>query len=170
MDITCSVIKDLLPLYIDKLTSDDSNALIETHLAICTQCAEFYCQMTSSIAEPKSDTIEPAEEEHKVLTRIKNHVLLTRLAFLAMGALFGIYATAKNQLQGPFLIYPLIGIVGEVLVGGIWMTPAVVFAVNSIATLLYWEFHFGSVMISGILATLTLLGSLLAYCVKRVIE
>lgn len=38
MKITCNVIEDLLPLYVEGLTSDDTNFLIEEHLKTCTDC------------------------------------------------------------------------------------------------------------------------------------
>lgn len=36
--ITCNVIKDLLPLYIDDFLSDDSKKLIEGHISNCSDC------------------------------------------------------------------------------------------------------------------------------------
>lgn len=38
MKISCEVIQDLLPLYQDKVCSEDSKALIEEHLAGCAAC------------------------------------------------------------------------------------------------------------------------------------
>lgn len=38
----CSIIRDLLPLYCDNLTSADSNEEIENHLRNCTECTEIY--------------------------------------------------------------------------------------------------------------------------------
>ena len=35
MKYKCNVIKDLLPLYIEKITSQDSNEIIEEHLKEC---------------------------------------------------------------------------------------------------------------------------------------
>ena len=38
MNLPCSVINDLLPLYAENLTSEDTNKLIEEHLAGCADC------------------------------------------------------------------------------------------------------------------------------------
>lgn len=38
MNISCEVIKDLLPLYHDGICSNDSKALVEQHLAQCSDC------------------------------------------------------------------------------------------------------------------------------------
>lgn len=35
----CEIIRDLLPLYADGLTSEESNQLIEAHIQSCSECA-----------------------------------------------------------------------------------------------------------------------------------
>jgi len=49
MKITCEIIKDLLPLYIDDLCSDDSKTAIEEHVAICDNCQSELQVMQLSI-------------------------------------------------------------------------------------------------------------------------
>ena len=34
----CSVVRDLLPGYIDNLTSEQTNAFVKAHLAACAEC------------------------------------------------------------------------------------------------------------------------------------
>lgn len=38
----CGIIKDLLPLYVDLLTSEESNEAIKAHLATCENCSAIY--------------------------------------------------------------------------------------------------------------------------------
>ena len=38
----CEIIRDLLPLYIDGLTSIESNQEIEKHLKNCEECQKYY--------------------------------------------------------------------------------------------------------------------------------
>ncbi|CAC9928828.1 hypothetical protein PEPCOX59622_00444 [Aedoeadaptatus coxii] len=40
MKISCKIIEDLLPLYIDEVCSEESKKLIEEHLSECSQCNE----------------------------------------------------------------------------------------------------------------------------------
>lgn len=47
----CDIIRDLLPLYIDGLTSEESNAEIESHLAQCEDCSVYYKEMQGNIQE-----------------------------------------------------------------------------------------------------------------------
>lgn len=46
----CEMIRDLLPLYIDGLTSEESRIEIEKHLASCKECQTYYQEMTGVIS------------------------------------------------------------------------------------------------------------------------
>ncbi len=37
----CSIVQDLLPLYADNLTSNETNIAIEDHLSECETCAKI---------------------------------------------------------------------------------------------------------------------------------
>lgn len=54
----CNIIRDLLPLYVEKLASEDSAALIEEHLLHCTDCRAELARMRSpdpaELAEPNT--------------------------------------------------------------------------------------------------------------------
>ena len=45
----CEIVKDLLPLYIDQLSSDTSNDLIEKHLKKCAKCQKEYQILSSNL-------------------------------------------------------------------------------------------------------------------------
>lgn len=53
MTLKCEVIQDLLPSYIDRLTSDSSNQLVERHLNECDACKVLYNDMKQEL--PKID-------------------------------------------------------------------------------------------------------------------
>ena len=46
--LPCEVIKDLLPSYIDKLTSGTTSELIKEHLKSCESCRAAYNSMCPS--------------------------------------------------------------------------------------------------------------------------
>jgi len=48
MNMKCEVIRDLLPLYVDGVASEESRALIEEHLKTCEGCRE-YCRLLRKI-------------------------------------------------------------------------------------------------------------------------
>lgn len=58
----CEMIRDLLPLYIDGLTSKESNQEIEKHLKNCEECQKYYQEMTGGIDNFSVITNEEIEE------------------------------------------------------------------------------------------------------------
>ena len=45
MKITCNIIEDLLPLYIDDMVSEDSRQLVGEHLKECAACRKMLDEM-----------------------------------------------------------------------------------------------------------------------------
>ncbi|MBR2100310.1 MAG: zf-HC2 domain-containing protein [Eubacterium sp.] len=48
-ELPCGVVNDLLPSYIDDLTSEESNTAIKSHLDNCDNCRNAYLQMSENI-------------------------------------------------------------------------------------------------------------------------
>ena len=46
--MTCSVVKELMPNYIDGLTSDETSEDIKKHLASCESCCAVYEYLRST--------------------------------------------------------------------------------------------------------------------------
>lgn len=44
--VDCNIIKDLLPSYIDKLLSKESNNLVENHMQTCKECRKVFMDMS----------------------------------------------------------------------------------------------------------------------------
>ena len=42
MKYDCDIIKDLMPLYIDDLLSDNSKKFVEDHINNCESCKKYY--------------------------------------------------------------------------------------------------------------------------------
>ena len=83
----CNIIKDLLPAYIDGLTSKETNKEIEKHLNECNTCRGIYEQMTADI----SINIPPTDHEIDFLKNLKSRtrqmyglVALSTCSLLAM--------------------------------------------------------------------------------------
>lgn len=73
MNITCSIINDLLPLYIEGICSEDTKKMVELHLTECKECSQKYKIMTSILLPDESPSEETGikgeqenEKEHKV--------------------------------------------------------------------------------------------------------
>lgn len=39
-NITCNMIKDLIPSYLDDILTEDTRELVKEHLAVCPECAQ----------------------------------------------------------------------------------------------------------------------------------
>lgn len=59
---SCSIIRDLLPLYCDDVCSPESKKMIEEHLQTCETCSDMLCQMK---CEYKVDSREIAGDKGK---------------------------------------------------------------------------------------------------------
>lgn len=75
MKITCEIIGDLLPLYVDNVLSNDSCRLIEDHLADCDSCRARYeeLQDDSAISSVLTEK-EKAENQGKAFKMIKHRI------------------------------------------------------------------------------------------------
>lgn len=71
-ELTCSIVQDLLPNYIEKLTSDDTNHAMEQHLETCEYCKKAYEQMVADIGNPEKVPVI----ELKFLKKVKRTRLL----------------------------------------------------------------------------------------------
>ncbi len=50
--ITCNTIKDILPLYVDEVVSDDTTIIVSEHLENCVECRKKYESMKKEITIP----------------------------------------------------------------------------------------------------------------------
>ncbi len=61
---SCDTVRDMLPLYVDNIVSDDTRAIVEEHLASCDACRKAYETMKNSV-------VLPADGDAKQLKRFK---------------------------------------------------------------------------------------------------
>lgn len=117
---TCSLIEDLLPLYVENLVSEKSKKEIEDHLKKCDRCSEIL----KSIKEENKlflneelltkDINNNTEKEIKCIKNIKRNIvikIITTMLITAITiiAIFGIYILSpyrfiKNE-DGKLLLY-----------------------------------------------------------------
>ena len=62
--IPCEVVRDLLPSYIDELTSEVTNRIVRDHLEGCEECRKVYGSMTGSLTGEEEKFREQGEIEH----------------------------------------------------------------------------------------------------------
>lgn len=97
--MNCEIIKDLLPLYIDSLSSEESNIEITAHLQGCTDCNQVYEQMKTNIFdEPKvldTKAINPFRTLNKrILKKRVLSIIATGMICAAIGlGCYSLFAT-----------------------------------------------------------------------------
>ncbi len=84
-DLSCDVVKDLLPSYIDELTSADSNKAVADHLVKCESCREVYKNM----CHDKNAAEDNIQKEVDYLKGIKsrNRKKTRKAVFVTIGTL-----------------------------------------------------------------------------------
>ena len=73
MKIDCSIIKDILPLYVEEMVSEKSKELIEEHLVGCESCQQVYKEMKEPVFQAQLKT-NPAESFQKYAKKTKRHM------------------------------------------------------------------------------------------------
>lgn len=91
--ITCEVVKDLLPLYVDDVLSSDSRALVEEHLKTCSECAN----LCNNLKSDDSFALTKNENDKAAIKKIKKKIQTKRIVTALVSALciaavaFGIF-------------------------------------------------------------------------------
>ena len=86
--IPCEIIRDLMPMYADGLTSETTNREIRVHLEECGTCREMYERMKADMEGVSQTAGKPSEIDYlkKVRRRnVRNVVLGAAGVFLVMG-------------------------------------------------------------------------------------
>ncbi len=95
MKVSCNVIQDLLPLYVEDMLSQDSQSLVEEHLSDCKACKTSFNEMKSNKKIPIDTNTRPLDELRVKMQRNKIHtILLTFMLTLVILILIIYYLTA----------------------------------------------------------------------------
>ena len=103
-DLTCEVVQDLLPSYVDGLTSDVSNQAVEQHMKTCENCRKLYREMREPMNgdevseinnEQKANFKVPSEIDYLKKIRKKNRMrILAAVLTVVIAAGVGIWCKA----------------------------------------------------------------------------
>lgn len=75
-DITCNVVRDLLPLYVDDALSDDSKKVVDEHILVCAECTDYFQKMKNPVA---ADDSAKHSADKETLKKIRNKIRKKRL-------------------------------------------------------------------------------------------
>ena len=80
MKLSCNVIRDLLPLYAENLTSEESSALVDEHLCGCGECAK-------QLGILKKAQAIPVETDAPGLKKIRKAIVRRRVLAVTMAVM-----------------------------------------------------------------------------------
>ncbi len=112
--INCEIIKDLLPLYADKVCSSETQSAVEEHIGQCSACKEFLSAIESAPSLPVGDCDAQKaviKVGKKLKKRTKKAVINTICVTLSVMLVVSIFA---------FLTVPLKLAEKEFMVSGLW--------------------------------------------------
>lgn len=84
----CNIVRDLMPLVLDRAASDDSHELVETHIASCEECRKQYDGMKADL--PENIRAEYEEEQKQfadALKAVRKKKLKRRVCRVVLAAL-----------------------------------------------------------------------------------
>ena len=76
MDKNCKIFQDLLPAYIDKITSEETNQFMEEHLNTCADCRKVYEEMTAEVEKEAIKNTEIVKTIKKYKRKIRTWKIL----------------------------------------------------------------------------------------------
>ena len=124
--ISCSIAKDLMPLYMDGVLSEETTEVMKDHLEGCENCRNEYEIMEQEWYLPS--TVKLQEENKKMLKELKSQIKRKRI-------LTGVVAVflAAMVFAGGYLVYENVGVVHE------YFSPSFEVSLRDIDTFGEWE-------------------------------
>ena len=84
--ISCHIIQDILPLYVDGIVSEDTKEMVEEHLRECEGCRKEAEHMQERIVLPNKK--EFYQKEQEMLQKFKRRLINRRVLSAILGAVF----------------------------------------------------------------------------------
>ena len=102
---TCDVIRDLIPLAVDGVASEDSVHLLERHFEHCDACKKIYGEMSDQKRLPQA--VET--DDKKIMAYIRKRYVLFVALMMMIGAVVGVLFIDTKFIFQNFLLMPLVG-------------------------------------------------------------
>lgn len=93
-NVTCAIIKDLMPLYVDGVLSEDSVKLVDEHLESCSECKDCYNQLKASdvaVIQNKAADDKATIKKIRRKMNLKKVIVGCIVAAVVSAGAFGIY-------------------------------------------------------------------------------
>ena len=117
MKTECSIIRDLLPLYVEDMVSAETAQYVSEHLKACTECQtefELFKQGERLEALKKNpteqaDTVKPFK---RMMKRMNRQFYMLAYSLIIFFVFLGFSWTAGDNLMYNSIIMPIVGVFG----------------------------------------------------------
>lgn len=109
MSMDCDIVKDLLPLYVEDLTSEKSNQFIEEHIATCDECTNNLKNIKKEIPIVEESIDMEDYDDQIVIKNIKKRLMSQRFITVAIGVIVGLIVSMN------YFPWASIGLIGFIL-------------------------------------------------------
>lgn len=105
-EVTCEIIRDILPLYVDEAVSEDTKELVEEHLFTCEACREEAEMMKKTMVLPVHKNVRTLDKE--ILKKWRNKWLTKKviIAVVSICTTLGVAAGVYSAMVLPELFIP----------------------------------------------------------------
>lgn len=99
MKLSCKVVEDLLPMYYDKVCSEETTALVEEHLKSCPDCCHILTDLRGEIEIPaeKPDDIKPLKRLQKSYMKKKMCAIIAIILVVAMLPIVFVFGNRRGE-------------------------------------------------------------------------
>lgn len=99
MKVSCNVIRDILPLYVENMASDDTRRIVEEHTASCESCKKQLDEMSISQNLPVDTDTAPLRKLKAILRKNKIYTaIFTVMLTLAAAIMAVAYLNAPEYI------------------------------------------------------------------------
>jgi hypothetical protein len=160
MKLDCCVVRDLLPLYVESMVSDQTAQQIKEHLAACGECRKEYESFQDTgrldlLDTPVNAAPEEAKPFKKVMRKLNRQMHGISYGLIIFFILWGFSLTGGEDLMYNSVIMPIVGLFGYYVFRwkALYKMPIVLLVINLLfySSVFPWTFIYSFFVLIGVL-------------------
>ncbi len=137
----CNIVRDLLPLYVENMASEDTMSFVKEHLKECSSCRkECKAMRAPSVGISFGGKQDAKRELKRVAKDISNRIKIACLIPMMFMLIFGLGLSVGFEPIANFVLMPLVGILGYFVFywKSIFVLPLIVWTTSGIMNFFHW--------------------------------
>ena len=168
MKLDCCIVRDLLPLYVENMVSDQTAEQIKQHLIECPECKNEYDSFGSTSRLDALEVPQPdAKPFKKAMRKLNRQMYGLAYGLIIFFILWGFSLTGGEDLMYNSVIMPIVGLFGYYVFKwkALYKMPILLLIINFLAYHLHFaEIDFVSVFPwTAIYSIFVIVGVLIAF-------